>query len=187
MSRMKRLIGISMIIAALLGVGMVGMRTVGAVSDTSNVITDKQVTVIRSRCGDIQATLNRIHESDKVLRVNKGYAYKAVMLDKLMTPLNQRIATNQVDGGKLGKITAQFSQTFEKFDKAYSVYERNLSAAINIDCTKQPSTFYNQVLLAYQSRKDLYENDTQLIDLAKEYKAESANVFQTVTSTRKTK
>lgn len=184
---MKRLIGISTMIVALLGVGMVGMQTVSAVGDVSNVITDQQVAVIRSQCGDIQATLNRVHESDKVLRVNKGYAYKAIMLDKLMTPLNQRIATNQVDGGKLGKITAQFSQTFEKFDKAYSAYERNLSAAIGIDCTKQPSTFYNQVLLAYQSRKDLYENDTELISLASEYKTESASVLKAIASTGKTK
>lgn len=183
---MKRIIGIGIVVAALLGVGAIGMRTVGAASDVSNVITDQQIAVIRSQCGDIQATLNRIHESDKVLRVNKGYAYKAIMLDKLMTPLNQRIAANQIDGGKLGKITAQFSQTFERFDKAYSAYERNLSAAIKIDCTRQPSAFYDQVLLAYQSRKDLYKNDTELISLAKEYKTESSSVFKSITPLGKT-
>ena len=181
---MKRTLGIIVIATAFIGAGLVAY-TVQAAKDTNSVITDYQISTIRSRCSDIQATLNRIHESDKVLRVNKGYEYKAIMLDKLMTPLNQRIAINQIDGGKLGKIAAEFSQTFSKFDKAYSRYERDLSAAIDIDCTKQPTAFYDQVLLAYVSRQDLHEVDSELIGLAKQFKVEAVAVFKTVDNTEK--
>ena len=177
---MKRSSRTIIMIAAFIGAGLAGVYTVQAAKDTNGVITDQQISTIRSRCSDIQATLNRIHESDKVLRVNKGYEYKAIMLDKLMTPLNQRIAINQIDGGKLGKIAAEFSQTFGKFDKAYSLYERDLSAAINIDCTKQPTAFYDQILLAYASRQDLQVVDSELISLAKQFKVEAVAVFKAV-------
>ena len=170
-------------IAALVGAGIVGMHTVQAANGADDVITDQQITVIRSRCSDIQATLNRIHERDKVLRVNKGYLYKAIMLDKLMTPLNQRIAANQVDGGRLGKLAADYSQAFEKFDSTYSAYERSLSAALDIDCTKQPTAFYDQVLIAYEDRQKLYDIDAELVELSKEFKKEAATVFSLIDET----
>lgn len=177
MGTMKRILVSLVLSATFLGLVGAGVHTVRAATEANEVITDQQIAAIRTRCGDIQATLNRVHESDKVLRVNKGYRYKAVMLDKLMTPLNQRVAANQIDGGKLVTITAAYSKAFGEFDKAYSVYERSLSAAIKTDCGKQPTAFYDQILVAYENRKKLQKADTELIDLSKEFNAEVSKVF----------
>lgn len=174
---MKRTFASLMMIAALLGVAVAGFHTVRAANHASDVITDQQIAAIRTRCSDIQATLNRVHESDKVLRVNKGYHYKAVILDKLMTPLNQRIAANQIDGGRLVAIAAEYSRAFGTFDAAYSSYERDLSAAIRIDCTKQPTAFYDQLRLAYDGRKAVSKADAKLIELSKEFEVEAKKVL----------
>lgn len=162
----------------MIATAIFGLITAGAyTARAASVITDRQIDTIRARCGEIQATLNRIHESDKVLRVNKGYRYKAVMLDKLMTPLNQRIATNQVDGGKLVSIAAEYSRVFQQFDSAYGTYERSLSAALQTDCTKQPTAFYDQLTGAYENRKQVAKADAKLADLSKDFKAEFEKVF----------
>ena len=174
-------------VSALIGVAVAGVHTVRAANQVNDVITDQQISAIRTRCGEIQATLNRIHESDKVLRVNKGYRYKAVILDKLMTPLNQRIATNQVDGGKLVAIAAEYSRAFGTFDAAYSSYERELSAALEIDFTKQPTAFYEQLALAYDGRKEVSQADANLIELSKEFNTEAKKVLGQADSVKETK
>ncbi len=181
---MRRIVIFVAMISAFIGMGIAGVGTVQAANKVNSVITDQQISVIRMRCGDIQATLNRTHETDKVLRVNKGYQYKAIMLDKLMTPLNQRIAANQIDGGKLVAIAAEYSRAFEKFDDAYSTYERSLSALIKIDCNKQPTAFYDQLTAAYENRGKLFEIDTGLIELSKEFKAEAKKVFNKIGDTK---
>lgn len=184
---MKRVAGTIAVLVAFVGVAIAGVHTVQAAKEADTVITDRQIALIRSRCSDIQATLNRIHERDKVLRVNKGYLYKAIILDKLMTPLNQRIATNQIDGGNLVTLTANYNQAFEKFDAAYSLYERSLSAALKIDCTKQPTTFYDQVLVAYKDRQALEAIDAELVRLSGEFKKETVTVFAAINKVEEAK
>lgn len=172
---MKRILLASLIVLGAAGVGT-GFMTIARAAD--DIITDEQIVVIRNNCSDIQATLNRVHENDKVLRVNKGYLYKATMLDKLMTPFNQRVAANQLNGGRLSEITASYSQQFQKFDEAYRVYERSLDSATTIDCTKQPTQFYSAALDAYEKRQTLEKIDTELIGLAKEFKNEVDRLFK---------
>jgi pyruvate/oxaloacetate carboxyltransferase len=172
---MKRRLLTGSIILAIISVGLGLASTTRAADD---IITDEQITVIRNTCSDIQATLNRIHENDKVLRVNKGYLYKAAILDKLMTPLNQRVAANQINGGKLSEIAASYRQQFQQFDQAYQTYERSLAAVTVIDCTKQPTSFYSALLEAYEYRVALQKIDAGLIQLTKDFKQEFDRLFK---------
>lgn len=172
---MKRILVAGFIVCSALAVGIGVTHAVRAADD---IITDEQITLIRNNCSDIQATLNRIHENDKVLRVNKGYLYKAAMLDKLMTPFNQRVAANQVNGGKLSEIAATYRQQFQEFDETYQTYERSLAAVTTIDCTKQPTSFYSALLEAYENRKKVQKIDTELITSAKDFKQEFDRLFK---------
>jgi hypothetical protein len=147
---MKRILVAGFIVCSALAVGIGVTHAVRAADD---IITDEQITLIRNNCSDIQATLNRIHENDKVLRVNKGYLYKAAMLDKLMTPFNQRVAANQVNGGKLSEIAATYRQQFQEFDETYQTYERSLQLLPQSTARSSPRPFIVRYLKHMKTAK----------------------------------
>lgn len=139
--------------------------------DEIDIVTDEQVRAIRAQCTELQATLYRIHQSDAVLRHDRGQLYKTIS-DKLMVPLNQRIASNQLDGSGLVSITALFNTAYQDFYDDYKVYEQALSSAMEIDCTKNPTQFYDAVADARERRTDLYLSSTKLVQLAVRYHEE---------------
>lgn len=138
------------------------------------VITDRQIAAVKSRCTDIQASLNRLEASDKLLRHNIGNTFLTVS-DKLMTPLNQRVASNQLDGSKLVGITAEYTKAYKgdpdgDFYNSYLDYENSLVAVMRIDCIKQPTTFLDALDEAHQKRLKLREATERLMSLARDYK-----------------
>ena len=163
----KQLITLAVVVCAL-GVGVFGMLSRAAHGDDS-VITDDQIQVIKSRCTDIQTTLNQLRQNDALLRVNRGAAYQAIS-DKLMVPLNQRIASKQLNGGDLVKITADYNTTYQQFYNAFKDYDTALSTAMGTDCTKQPTTFYSQREDARNKRLILHAASQKLVQLATSYK-----------------
>ncbi len=163
--RMKRIGSLATIVALFaLSVGL-------APRVMADIITDQQINAIRTRCVDIQAVLNRVHQSDTLLRYNRGPLYR-LLSDKLMTPLNQRIATNQLDGGNLSKIAADYNLAYKDFVDAYRVYEVQLSATMAIDCEKQPTIFYDNLMKAGAERDKLHKANVKLVTLAKEFQAD---------------
>ena len=137
----------------------------------ADIITDQQIQVIKTNCTDIQATLNRLQQTDLLLRTDRGELYRTVA-DKLMVPLNQRVASNQLDGGKLVAITASFNTKYSDFYDAYKEYDRALTSASRIDCVKQPTQFYDAVAVARTKRQKLHAANQALVELAAEYQAE---------------
>jgi hypothetical protein len=136
-----------------------------------DVITDQQIQAIRTNCTEIQGTLNRLQQSDLLLRTDRGELYRTIA-DKLMVPLNQRIASNQLDGGKLVDITADFNSKYKEFYNAYKEYDRALVAANEIDCVKQPTQFYDAVAVARDKRRVLGKANEALVALITDYKTE---------------
>lgn len=136
-----------------------------------NIITDRQRETIRTNCTDLQATLNRVHQNDTLLRINRGNLYRTVS-EKLMVPLNQRIAANQLDGGELSKIVADYNEQYLEFTTVYKDYETKISAAMKVDCTKQPTSFYDNVIIAHEGRRELYRANAGVVALAEEFQAE---------------
>lgn len=134
----------------------------------ADVITDQQIEAIRTNCTDIQATLNRLQQSDLLLRTNRGELYRTIA-DKLMVPLNQRIASNQLDGGELVAITAELNSKYKDFYDAYKVYDVALEAAGQIDCVKRPTQFYDAIAAARVKRQDLYTANQELVQLISDY------------------
>lgn len=133
-----------------------------------DVITDQQIQAIRTNCTEIQATLNRLQQSDLLLRTNRGELYRTVA-DKLMVPLNQRIAANQLDGGELVAITAAFNAKYGDFYDAYKEYDVTLVAASQIDCTKRPTQFYDAIAAARTKRQELHKTNEELVQLIADY------------------
>lgn len=161
---MKRLfIAIAALVAATM---MLAAPQVAA--QEGQPMTDAHVERIRANCNDAQATLQQLHASDGPLRVNRGQLYDLIST-KLMTRLNSRLALNKLDASALVNITAHYSKTLTAFRADYKQYDDQMSAALSIDCRKQPVAFYDAVAKARQLRGAVHADVTELRKMIIEY------------------
>ncbi len=138
-------------------------------AEDSNTPTDTQLSQIRTRCSEIQATLSRIHANDALLRVNRGQLYERLST-KLTVPLNSRIALNRLDGSSLLTVTSNYDQHLDDFRSRYQTYEEQLSTTMRIDCTKQPAKFYDSLQDARVKRRAVYDATQNLAKDITDYK-----------------
>lgn len=131
-------------------------------------ITQEKIDKIRERCTENLATLNRLHQTDAFLRTNRGDLYRTIS-DKLMVPLNRRLASNQLDGGQLINLSADFNKEYNKFYTAYTEYDNAVSKVLTIDCDKAPVTFYNALVDARTKRDNLSKSNQELMRLVQAY------------------
>lgn len=117
----------------------------------ATTVTPEVIARVRSHCVENQAALNRLHQTDAFLRNDRGDLYRTIS-DKLMVPLNRRLASNQLDGGGLVTITAEYNDEYDKFYDSYVDYDNALSKLLKIDCDREPVAFYNALLDARTKR-----------------------------------
>lgn len=136
--------------------------------DQSLVLTDDQIGLIKYNCIDVQSTLERVHASDALTRVNLGQRYETIST-KLMAPLNSRIALNRLDNVELTKTTADFNAELDNFRSLYQQYEQTMLRAIQINCRNQPVSFYDTISLAREHRAAVHDSVLKLSGLLKQY------------------
>lgn len=134
----------------------------------ASTITPEIINRVRSRCIENQGTLNRLHKTDAFIRIDRGNLYQTIG-DKLMVPLNRRLASNQLDPGKLLTITSDYKAEYGVFYRAYIDYDNALSKVLDIDCTREPVTFYNALVEAREKRVKLSESIVRLKTLIRDY------------------
>ena len=116
--------------------------------------------VIGSTCRVAQSTMNQIEKADLVSRHNGVRNYNSVL--NLMFAMNSRLASNKITAAKLNEITAKFEASLNTFRDDYNQYDDHLLYAIQYDCTKDPSGFYNSLETARKSRNILRLNIVEL-------------------------
>jgi hypothetical protein len=146
--------------------GAVFMR-VAAQSDS---MTDQQIELIRNSCSSTKNTLNQLHSSDALLRVNRGQIYES-MSTKLMDKFNSRVSSNGLDNSGLISATNNYGTTLNVFRTDYITYEKQLTSTITIDCSKQPVAFYDAVTLARTERNQVHTDITKLDQSIDQYQA----------------
>jgi hypothetical protein len=142
--------------------------SVAYADDTAATLTDNNLTTIRRNCVSVQSTLNRIHESDALARVNLGQQYETIAT-KLMAPFNSRVALNRLDGVALTQTTVAFNNQLDKFRTLYRQYEQTLLKAMQLRCTDQPVTFYDTLNLARSQRAAVRDAITEMSKLVNQY------------------
>ena len=158
---------VSMLVAAVL-LPLVGIGAVKALEPA----TPKQIELVKSRCTELESSLNQLERSDALLRNNIGNSYLTIS-QKLMIPLNQRIAANQLDGGELVKLSAEYKKTYDdEFYVSYKNYEIALSKTLKIDCRSEPTELFESIAATREERMKLYEASQKIISLAKQYNVE---------------
>lgn len=135
----------------------VGSVPIARVSASDSSISDAQIELVKSNCATIKNTLNQLHASDGLLRVNRGQIYES-MLTKLMDRFNSRLASNNFDNVSMVSTAGQYKNALNNFRSDYKVYEEQLSATLTIDCAKQPVEFYNAIASA-RGRRLIVHND----------------------------
>lgn len=137
-------------------------------ANAATTITPEMVTRIRDRCVENQAALNRLHKTDAFIRIDRGSLYKTIS-DKLMVPLNRRLASNQLDGANLLTITSDYNAEYNRFYRAYIEYDTALSKVLDIDCDREPVAFYNALIDARTKRAKVAESIVKIKDLIRQY------------------
>ena len=114
-------------------------------------LTAEQADLVNANCLSIKGSLNQLHASDALLRVNRGQIYES-MGTKLMASFNNRLSNNSLDNKGLVAVTNSYQSALSTFRSDFQTYEQQLSTAIKIDCTKDPSTFHASLELARTNR-----------------------------------
>jgi hypothetical protein len=140
-------------------------------------ITDQQIQQIRTNCVSAKSTLNQLHASDALLRVNRGQLYES-MSTKLMDRFNTRASRNNFNNTGLVTVTINYGRTLDTFRTDYQSYEEQLSTALRIDCTKLPVEFYDAVDAARTKRNQVHADIIQLGTYIDQYRSELSS-FET--------
>jgi len=159
----KKLTSIVAAIAVVLSGPMVRAEDMASYS-----LTDAQISQVRTRCVEVQATLTRIRANDGLRRVNLGQQYETIAT-RLMAPMNSRVALNKFDGVELTKATVAFNAQLDVFRERYRLYEQDITHVIDMHCQDQPVSFYDAVLKARTERAAVRESVDQLNALLAEY------------------
>lgn len=154
------------VVALLFGAFLVSTQFESASAATT--ITPEMVNRIRLRCIENQGALNRLHKTDAFIRIDRGSVYRTIS-DKLMVPFNRRLASNQLDPGKLLTITSEYKAEYNRFYQAYIDYDNAMAKVIETDCDREPVTFYNALVEAREKRATLSESVSKLKGLIREY------------------
>lgn len=121
------------------------------VSAQNEPLTNQKIEQIRGECLSTKNTLSQLHASDALLRVNRGQIYES-MYTKLMDKFNSRVANNKLNNSDLERVANDYKTALDTFRYNYKSYEEQLAKAISIDCSKQPTNFYDAVVSARSKR-----------------------------------
>ncbi len=165
------------LLLGLLLAGITLLASATARAQETVPMTDAHIQRIQANCQQAQSTLVQLHASDALLRVNRGQLYDLIST-RLMGPMNARLAVNHLDASKLIVVTESFDNSLNQFRSAYQTYEEQLSATLQIDCQKEPVTFYDAVTKSRQLRAAVHNSVTDLDRYIGDYGQEFA-AFQT--------
>lgn len=138
-------------------------------------LTTEQKQRISANCLSIKNSLNQLHASDALLRVNRGQLYEAIGT-RLMNNFNTRLTSNSLDARGLLVVTTSYKNALDTFRADYQSYERQLSALIKIDCQAEPAEFHENLEDARLKRTKVHEGIVRLNQYIDDYRA-AANDF----------
>lgn len=138
MKLLKRLAITGLLVGVL--IAPAGLQTAHA----QTTLTNAQLELIKTNCQAAKNSLNQLHVSDALLRVNRGQLYEAVK-SKLIDRFNSRLSTNGKDTAGLVVVTNGYANALSSFRQNYIAYERAVSGALKVDCATQPAEFHSAI------------------------------------------
>lgn len=165
---MRRIISLVLLPLLILGLSFSLAAVVNAQS--SPELTDAEKNRISSNCVAIKSTVNQLHASDALLRVNRGQIYES-MASSLMDKFNDRLSNNKLDNKAMTTVTTSYRTALTTFRSDYISYEQKISEALRIDCSTKPVEFYNTLQKARELRGVVHEDVKKLHKLIDDYRS----------------
>lgn len=159
---------VKFITLCLVAVSLVSVAVFSGVSAQGASMNEEQINRIRTSCVSAKNTLNRLHASDALLRVNRGQIYES-MSTKLMARFNSRATSNRFDAKDLLNVARDYGSSLTDFRTDYISYEVQLANALQIDCLKEPVSFYDAVALARTNRAKVHADVVRLHQYIDDY------------------
>ena len=125
-------------------------------------------THITMDCFHFKLKLSKVHERDGVMRVSLGQAYDSLS-SKLITKLNTKIASQNLDGGKLLAHAAAFQKEHAAFIDSYKTYEFAMNHLLKSDCRTQSQQFYLELKTVQSMRQEVHQRVGKLQRIANDY------------------
>lgn len=133
-------------------------------------LSDEQLGRIQANCLSIKGSLNQLHATDGLLRVNRGQLYESLGT-KLMNNFNSRLGNNGLDNKGLIAVTQGYKNAQTTFINDYISYEQQLSSVIRIDCAKDPKPFHDGVESARVKRAAVHTDVVRLHKYIDDYRS----------------
>lgn len=133
-------------------------------------LTEGEKNRISTNCVAIKSTVNQLHASDALLRVNRGQMYES-MASSLMDKFNDRLSSNKLDNKAMTTVTSNYRTALTTFRTNYISYEQKISEALRIDCSSKPVEFYNTLQKARELRTIVHEDVKKLHQLIDYYRS----------------
>lgn len=158
-------------------VGVLAVLSVAPMVYAEGSLSDDRLNAIRTNCVQAQISIQRVQESDKLTRINRGYRYESIL--KLMTSFNSRVAENKIDAPALITIVSDYQKNWDAFRDDYSNYDDALTKIARMDCKSQPTTFNDQLLMLREKRDGLNGRVKQFDVLLDKYQSGIDEIKQT--------
>lgn len=152
------------------GLVLFGIATVSSVTAQSIVLSEEQKGLIQKNCQTVKNTLNQLHASDALLRVNRGQVYEALST-RLMNNFNSRLANNRLDNKAMVTVASNYQSTLTSFRSSYRLYEEKLSATMKIDCQTDPVKFHESLEDAREKRMNVHDEVKKLNRHVEDYRS----------------
>jgi len=133
-------------------------------------LSSEQKDRISANCVSIKASLNQLHASDALLRVNRGQFYESVGT-RLMGNFNARLSNNGFDIKGMVAIADNYKSSLAEFRSDYQTYERQLAVTLRIDCTTEQSAFHDSLVNARAKRATVHTDVTRLNRYIEDYRS----------------
>ena len=158
----------NIIVSGLIFATVISCASLIAVHAQTVPVTDQQIDKIRSNCISTKNTLNQLHASDALLRVNRGQIYESIQT-KLMDKFNSRVESSKINNDNLTAVTTNYGKALDRFRQDYKLYEEDLALAIAIDCSAEPAAFYDAVSTARLKRGYVHNDVASLNHFIDQY------------------
>ena len=139
------------------------------VANAQGPLSESQREEIRTNCTTIKNDISQLQASDALLRVNRGQVYESIR-SSLMETFNTRLSNNNLDTRGLSVVTNRYGAALDDFRTNYQTYERQLTAALRIDCTEDPDGFHFAVENARTERATLNRTVARLHQVMDDYR-----------------
>lgn len=151
------------------------------VSAEGQSLSDTQIELIRQNCVTAQSSMQRLEQSEAVVRRNRGVGYESTL--RLMAALNSRIAFNKLSAPELSTITANVEKKRAEFTENYISYNNSFTTTMKLPrCREQPVTFYDYLTQTRDLRTKLSSSIDDIDRLLDSYQKELDKLKTSVSS-----